>query len=84
LADRPPAVTEADVADVLGGIAATAHTLRCWVREAGPVIERLAEDYPPAAVLLQSLVVAEAAPPRLGTPRHLEEAAAAILRDLGL
>jgi hypothetical protein len=81
LADRPP-VTEADVADVLGGIAATAHTLRCWVREAGPVVERLAEDYPPAATLLASLAVADAAPAHLGTPRHLEEAAAAILRDL--
>src|SRR5262245_36885709 len=67
---RAAGVTEQDVADMLGGIAATAHTLRCWVRDAGPVIERLAEDYPPAAVLLQSLVVAEAARPRLGTPRH--------------
>ena len=81
---RPTGVTEQDVADALRGVAATAHTLRCWVREAGPVVERLAEDYPAAATLLQSLVVADARPTRLGTPRHLEEAALAILRDLGL
>ena len=69
--------------DVLGGLAATAHTLQGWVAQAGPLIERLAEDYPPAAVLVESLAVAGANPPYLGTPRHLEEAAAAILRDLG-
>ena len=77
-------VTEQDITDALRGDAATAHTLRCWVQEAGPVVERLAEDYPAAATLLQSLVVADARPLRLGTPRHLEEAALAILRDLGL
>jgi hypothetical protein len=83
LSDQWPAgVTEQDVADALGAIAATAHTLRGWVREAGPLIERLAEDYPLAAVLLQSLAAADAAPAYLGTPRHLEEATAAILRDL--
>ena len=66
--------------DALGGLAATAHTLLRWVELARPLIERLAEDYPPAAVLLQSLATG-ADPAYLGTPRHLE-AAAAILRDL--
>lgn len=52
------------------------------MREAGPVIERLAEDYPPAVVLLESLAIADAAPAHLGTPRHLEQAEAQLLRDL--
>jgi hypothetical protein len=78
LTDRPADVTEADVIDALGGLAATAHTLLAWVAEARPLMERLAEDYPPAAVLLESLAVADAEPMRLGTPRHLERAAAAI------
>ena len=80
--DRPATVTEQDVIDALGAIAATAHTLTGWVREARPVMEQLAEDYPPAAVLLQSLELAGAQPPHLGTPRHLEQIAAEILRDL--
>ena len=84
MSDPPTSVTEQDVADALRGVAATAHTLRCWVQQAGPVVERLTEDYPAAATLLQSLVVAEAGPPRLGTPRHLEEAARAIIRGLAL
>ena len=75
-------LTEEDIERVLGGLSATAHTLRCCVREAGPLIEALTEDYPPAATLLQSLAVADAQPARLGTPRHLEQVAAAILRDL--
>ena len=75
-------VTEEDIEWVLGGLSATAHTLRCWVREAGPLIEALTHDYPPAAVLLQSLVVADAQPAHLGTPRHLEQVTVAILRDL--
>ena len=82
MTDRPADVTEADVTDALGGIAATAHTLLRWVEGARPAIERLAEDYPPAAALLQSLAVADARPARLGTPRHLEQAAAELLRDL--
>jgi hypothetical protein len=84
LGDQPAEVTEADIVDALGGLAATAHTLRAWVREAGPLIERLAEDHPVAAGLVKSLAVAEARPAYLGTPRHLEAAAAAILRELGL
>jgi hypothetical protein len=75
-------VTEEDIERVLGGLSATAHTLRCWVREAGPLIEALTHDYPPAATLLQSLVVADAQPGHLGTPRHLEQVTVAILRDL--
>jgi hypothetical protein len=79
---RPAGVTEADAADALGGLAATAHTLLRWVELARPLMERLAEDYPPAALLAQSLATG-ADPAYLGTPRHLEEAAAALLRDLG-
>ena len=79
---RPASVTEADVADALGGLAATARTLLRWVELARPLMERLAEDYPPAALLAQSLATG-ADPAYLGTPRHLEEAALALLHDLG-
>jgi hypothetical protein len=78
----PAAITEEDIEGVLGGLAATAHTLRCWVREARPLVERLAEDYPAAAVLVESLTVAEARPAHLGTPRHLEEETIQILHGL--
>src|SRR5262245_53146092 len=44
------------------------------MREAGPLIEALTDDYPPAATLLQSLIVADAQPARLGTPRHRRRA----------
>jgi hypothetical protein len=76
-------VTERDIERVLGGLAAAARVFRLQLEDAQPWIEVLAEDYPPAAVLLQSLVVAGAQRPlRLGTVRHLENAIIEILRDL--
>jgi hypothetical protein len=84
LADRRPSdVTERDVERVLVGLAGAARVFRLQVEEARPWIEVLAEDYPPAAVLLQSLVVANAQRPLfLGTVRHLEQITVAILREL--
>jgi hypothetical protein len=80
---RPPGVTEADVIRVLDGLFAAARIFRLQAQEAQPWIEVLAEDYGPAAVLLQSLVVAIAQRPmHLGTVGHLEHVAQEILRDL--
>ena len=61
---------------------AASRLYRWQLANARPLIERLSEDYGPAAVLVQSLAVANAEQPRLGTPRHVEEVAAAINRDL--
>ena len=47
-----------------------------------PVIERLSEDYGPAALLVTTMATAINWPAYLGTPRHVEQLARAILNDL--
>jgi hypothetical protein len=80
---QPPEVTERDVERVLAALAGAARVFRLQVEEALPWVEVLAEDYPPAAVLLQSLAVAAARRPMyLGTVRHIEHSSLGILKDL--
>jgi hypothetical protein len=81
--ERPNGVTERDIERVLGAVAGAARVFRLQMQEARPWIEVLTEDYAPGAALLQSFAVAEAERPMyLGTARHIEQAAVAILRDL--
>jgi hypothetical protein len=84
VAERRPGypANEQDVLRVLGGLAAASRAYRLQVEEARLVIEVLAEDYGPAAVLLNSVVVASAMPARLGTPRHIELSTVEALKGL--
>ncbi len=74
---------ERDIEKVLGGLAMASRVYRLQLEEARPWLERLSEDYEPAAVLVEAIAVAVAQLPlRLGTVRHIETATAGALRDL--
>ena len=75
-------MNERDILKALTRLAGAGRVYLLQLEEVRPAIERLSEDYGPAAVLLTSLVAADARPPYLGTPRHLEQLALAILKDL--
>jgi len=48
-----------DILPVLGHLAAASHVYRLQLADVRPWVERLSEDYGPAAVLVQSLAVAD-------------------------
>jgi hypothetical protein len=73
---------EREVLAVLDGLIVASRGYREQLEEARPLLEQLAADYWPAELLELSVVVAIAEPPRLGTPRHLEQSAREALRDL--
>jgi hypothetical protein len=75
-------VTERDVLKALTRLAGAGRVYLLQLEEVRPAIERLSEDYGPAALLVTSIAAANAQPAYLGTPRHLEQLALAILRDL--
>jgi hypothetical protein len=79
---RDRAADEREILHVLSQLMSVSRIYRMQLADIRPVVERLSEDYGPATVLLKSLAVADAQPPRLGTPRHLDEAAQGIIRDL--
>jgi hypothetical protein len=73
-------LSEEDIVRMLGELAESSSAYRRVIEEYQSAVEQLAEDYRPAALLHQSMVVAVAEPGRLGTPRHLEQLAVAALR----
>lgn len=66
-------------------LAGESRVYRLHLENARPAIERLAADTDDvnAGMLLTSMIAALAEPGRLGTPRHLEQLALAVLHDLG-
>ncbi len=77
---------ERDVQKVLTLLATESRVYRLPLQNAQPVIERLASDLDDTNVasLLTSLTIMLAEPPRLATPRHVEQLALAIFRELRL
>ena len=68
---------------MLGHLAAASHVYRLQLADVRPWVERLSEDYGPAAVLVQSLAVADGQGQLLlGTVRHIEQTTMSILRSL--
>ncbi len=66
-------------------LAGESRVYRLHLENARPAIERLAADTDDvnAGMLLTSMVAALAEPGRLGCPRHVEELALGVLRELG-
>jgi hypothetical protein len=70
----------------LGTLAGASGVYRAALQEVVGLVQRLSDDYGPAAGLLTSISVAigPSSPhhPALGTPAHIEATALEILRDL--
>jgi hypothetical protein len=73
---------ERHVLKTLTLLAGSSRVYLLQLEEARPVIERLSEDYGPAALLVTSLAAADGRTLYLGTPRHIEQLARSILKDL--
>jgi hypothetical protein len=79
-----PAVGGGDILKVLSLLAADSRVYSLQLEEARIVVERLSDDIDDVTVnlLLTSITTALGEPPRLGTPRHVERLAAALVRKL--
>ena len=75
---------EGEIVRALALLAADSRVYGKRLEEARLVVERLAADVddPDLGLLLTSLTIALAEPPRHGTPRHVERLAAAVVRSL--
>ena len=82
MSEPGPVPGESDILATLTMLAEFSRVYWLMLREAGPVIERLSEDYSPAVLLVTTLATAVAQPPYWGSPRHVEQLAREILKDL--
>ena len=75
---------ERDVLKVLTVLAGESHVYHMRLREARAIVERLSTDLDDVKVdmLFASVTTAQAEPPRLGSPRHIEQLAVAVLKEL--
>jgi hypothetical protein len=82
LGDRGPQPSERDVIEALMTLAGESRVYRLHLEDARPLVERLAADTDDVTVGLLLTSVASALDDRLGSPRHVERLALAVLREL--